>query len=253
VTFSAFDGLGWLLGFLLPFILVQRWLHRELQTILLLLTHRPALVVGLFSLIFLPGVVVHEASHWLMARLLRVKTGRFSVIPKVMRNGKIQMGFVETTQVDIVRDALIGIAPLISGGLLIAWLGIHPLGMLPLWDDLTRWDWPQLWLGISGLPDQPDFWLWFYLVFVISSMMLPSASDQHAWLPVILAVGALILLALVAGAGMWMIANLAPWVNRGMRASALVFAISLGFHLLLVIPLWGFRELLCRITGYRVR
>ena len=38
-------------------------------------------------------------------------------------------------------------------------------------------------------------------------MMLPSASDRHAWLPVILAVGALILLALVAGAGTWMIAN----------------------------------------------
>jgi len=253
VTLSAFDGLGWLLVCLLPFVLVQRWLHRELQTILLILTHRPALVVGLFSLIFLPGVLVHETSHWLMARLLRVKTGRFSIIPKVIRNGKIQLGFVETAQVDVVRDALIGVAPLISGGRLIAWLGIHPLGMLPLWGDLTHWDWSQLWLGISNLPNQPDFWLWFYLVFVISSMMLPSASDRHAWLPVIVTIGALIVLALIAGAGAWMIDNLMPWLNNGLRAVAIVFAISLGFHLLLVIPLWGVRKLLCRITGYRVR
>ena len=252
MTLSAFDGLGWLLVCLLPFILVQRWLHEELQTILLVLTNRPALAVGLFSLLFLPCVVVHEVSHWLMVRLLRVKTGHFSVIPKVMRNGMVRMGFVETARVDVVRDALIGVAPLIGGGLLIAWLGIHPLGMLPLWDDLTRWNWPQLWLGISHLPSQPDFWLWFYLVFVISSMMLPSAPDRHAWLPVIVAIGALIALALIAGAGTWMVNNLLPVVNDGLRAIAIVFAISLSIHILLVIPLWTLRALLCRLTGKRV-
>ncbi|MBP1701841.1 MAG: putative rane protein, partial [Chloroflexi bacterium] len=90
------QALGWLLVILAPLLLFQRYLHRELQAVLLILTRRADLTIMLFSLIFLPGVVLHEASHWLMAKLLRVPTGRFSILPRPMGNGRLQMGFVET-------------------------------------------------------------------------------------------------------------------------------------------------------------
>ena len=46
---------------------------------------------------------------------LRVRTGRFSLLPKMLPDGHLRLGFVETARVDVVRDALIGLAPLLSG------------------------------------------------------------------------------------------------------------------------------------------
>src|SRR5512145_1583640 len=98
-----------------PLLFAQRWLHRETQLVFLLLTRSARLALGLFSLLFFPGVLLHELSHYLMARLLGVRTGRFSLLPELMPDGKLRLGFVETAETDIVRDALIGAAPLISG------------------------------------------------------------------------------------------------------------------------------------------
>jgi hypothetical protein len=47
-------------------------------------------------------------------------------------------------------------------------------------------------------------------------------------------------------------ASLAPFMNNALRAVALVFGISLIVHMLLYPPLWGFRQLLSKITGLRV-
>ena len=76
MNLGQIDGLVWLVVCLAPFLLVQRWLHRDIQAVFLLLTRRPELTIGLFSLLFFPGVLLHETSHFLMAVLLRVRTGR---------------------------------------------------------------------------------------------------------------------------------------------------------------------------------
>ena len=126
------DGLGWLLLMLGPLLFAQRWLHREIQILFLLLTRKPVIALGLFSLLFFPGVLLHELSHYLVARLLGVRTGRFSLLPSLMADGKLRLGYVETAGSDVVRDALIGTAPLLSGGAAVAFLGINRLGLVPL-------------------------------------------------------------------------------------------------------------------------
>ena len=60
------DGLGWLLLMLGPLLFAQRWLHREIQILFLLLTRKPVIALGLFSLLFFPGVLLHELSHYLV-------------------------------------------------------------------------------------------------------------------------------------------------------------------------------------------
>ena len=116
ISAIAFDGFLWLVISLVPFLFVQRWLHRELQALLLLITRRQGLSLGLFSLFFFPGVLLHESSHYVMARVLGVKTGRFSLLPELTENGKLRMGYVETEQAGALADALIGTAPLLAGG-----------------------------------------------------------------------------------------------------------------------------------------
>ena len=235
-----------------PLLISQRWLHREIQLVFYLLTRRPAASLVLFSLLFFPGVLLHEGSHYLAARLLGVRTGAFSLIPDLMPDGKLRLGYVETAQTDVLRESLIGAAPLISGGALVAYLGVSRLGLVPLAGLIRAGDWPGFWQGLANLPNHTDFWLWFYLAFTVSSTMLPSASDRRAWLPVGLVLLALPLAALLAGAGPWMLENLAPWLNRAFWAVATVFGISLALHLTILLPFRLLRELLLRLTGQRL-
>lgn len=233
---TQFSGLVWFMLTLAPLILLQRALHREIQAILLILTRSPGLSMGLFSLLFLPGVLLHEFSHFLAAKLLAVPTGRFSLLPRPLPDGRLQLGYVETGKADLARDALIGLAPLITGGLFVAYVAIYRLDLLTLWAVLRNGQMGLFWLGVSLLPQTRDFALWFYLAFAVSSTMLPSQSDRHAWLPLGIWLSVLLALALLAGAGAWMLEHLAPPLNDFLRSSAAVFGLSAALHALLLLP-----------------
>lgn len=252
MTLSAVDGMIWVVVLLVPLLFVQRRLHWELQAIFLLITRCPALALGMFSFLFFPGVLLHEASHFVMAKLLRVRTGRFSLLPKALPGGKLRLGYVETAKVDPIRDALIGTAPLISGAVMIMLIGENRLGVSALWNYAAAQQWLDFWKVFAALPAQTDFWIWFYLAFTVSSTMLPSASDRQAWLTVGLGLGLLLMVGILVGAGQWMTANITPGLNRGFYALASVFGISLVLHLILLPPAWLARNLLSRLTGLQV-
>jgi len=171
----------YLLLLLVPMIFLQRFLQREMQAIFLLITHRPEISMALFSLLFLPGVLLHEISHFIMARLLGVRTGRFSIIPKKLEGGRLQLGYVETEKTDFFRDAMIGFAPFVTGGIFVAFAGVSRLGLSTIWVNLIHGQMSSINLAIKSIVARPDFWLWFYLTFTVSSTMLPSASDRRAW------------------------------------------------------------------------
>jgi hypothetical protein len=246
---SSFDGLLWLLVALVLLVFLQRTLHREIQAFFLILTRRPGLTQVIFALIFLPGVFLHELSHFFVAKLLGVTTGNFSLIPQAQPNGKLRLGYVETASGGFIRDALIGAAPLVTGCLFVAYVAIYQLHLLPLWDFVRLSEWGGFWSGLMAAPKASDFWLWFFLTFTISSTMMPSASDRQAWLPFGLLGGVLIGVAILAGAGAWMLENLAPPFNSFLRALALIFSLSGVLHVILILPFLLLHRLLTRLTG----
>lgn len=250
--FQPFEGLIFFIFSLLIYLVVQRKLHHEIQAVFLLLTRRPALALGLFSVLFFPGVLVHELSHLLAAKLLRVRTGRFSLIPQLQPDGSLRLGYVEAEASDPLRETLIGAAPLVSGVLLVGWISVAQLGLLGLTDPVLRFSLSEIWQGLGGWLRQPDFWLWFYLAFTISSTMLPSASDRRAWLPFGLVIAVIVLIAILAGGGEWMLTHLAAPFNRGLTALAVVFVFSMVLHVALVLPFWALHRLLSKITGLKV-
>lgn len=237
------------LALLLP---LEQWLHRHLQGLFLLLAGSPEIALVLYSLIFLPGILLHEGSHWLVATLLGVRTGRFSVWPQQQPNGTLRLGYVETEKIDFVREALIGAAPMIMGGLLVSLVGLARLNLGAVGLALGRADLVAAFEAAWASLGTPDAWVWLYLIFTVSNSMLPSASDRRAWPFVALLMVLLGGVLFYAGFGPLLVQSLAEPVERAVRALAAIFTVTVGVDLLLM-PVIGLLELgVIRITGLRV-
>jgi len=246
------EGFFWFVVALVPLIFLQRYLHREIQAVFLILSRDARFTIILFQILFLPGIFLHELSHFVMAKLMRVRTGGFSVVPRALPNGRLQLGYVETAKSDIVRDSLIGAAPLIFGTLFVAYVAIYRLDMRVLWDTFRDGQFSLFWMGIRFLPTVKDFYLWFYLAFAVSSTMMPSESDRHAWLELVISVGVLFSLAILIGAGPWMLENVAPRVSYFLSSVAVILGLSSAFHVVLILPTMLIHKLLTRATGVDV-
>jgi hypothetical protein len=251
LSFSWSDFLCLLLLSISLFYL-QKMLQREIQAVFLLITRQPEISMALFSLLFLPGILLHELSHFLIAKLLEVPTGTFSIIPRKQQGGRIQLGYVETASTDFVRDALIGVAPLVTGVILIAFLGVSRLGINILWDSLVQGQMSLINPAVASIVSHPDFWLWFYLVFAISSTMLPSSSDRRAWLPLILVLAILLILLLLTGVGPWLLSSFITTLRAAMNAIIMVLGITVLIHLVLFPPAFFLRKLLSRVLKLQV-
>jgi hypothetical protein len=108
-------------------------------------------------------------------------------------------------------------------------------------------------MGVNALPHARDFALWFYLTFAVSSTMMPSESDRHAWLELVISVGVLFAIALLVGAGPWMLDNVAPLVSGFLASVAVIFGLSSVVHVILILPTALVHKLLARATGVDVR
>ncbi len=246
------DGLVWLLALLLLLVFLQRRLHFELVAVFLLLTRRVNVALTFFSILFFPGVFLHEMSHWIVAKVLGVRTGRVSLIPERMPDGSLRMGYVEAALSDPLRDSLIGLAPLLFGGAFVVYAGFYRLNLQWVWGGFMSADGGTLVASFAKVYALPDFWLWFYLMFAVSSTMLPSASDRQGWLHMGLFAIFIVFMALGAGAGPWMRESLAPFINEMLRVVAVVFGISCATHFVLLLPTWMSRRVLNRLIGLQI-
>ncbi len=121
-----------------------------------------------------------------------------------------------------------------------------------MWDVLRNGQLNLFWMAARALPNAGDFYLWFYLVFAVSSTMMPSESDRHAWLELVVSVGVLFSITLLLGAGPWMLSNLAPRVSNFLGFVAVIFGLSNLVHVVLILPTALIHKILARITGVDV-
>lgn len=179
-------------------LFLQHWLQQHIQGATFAVTGNPGCAVRALFLLLLPGVLLHEFSHWLVANLLGVRTGKISIgLGKMRGNKHFSLGSVTVERTDPLRESLIGVAPFVFG-LVAIWL-LMGLGF-GLWapnDPLLVVE--TVWASIGD----PLTWLALYLVFAVSTSMIPSASDREPW-------G--IIIGIFAGAGA--LALILGWVPR---------------------------------------
>lgn len=128
------------------------------------------------ALLFLPGTILHEISHMIVAGLLLVPVGEIDLWPQVEENG-IRLGSIQVGKTDILRRFIIGIAPIVVGLFIMT-------SILVIFKE-TLLDSPSIW----------QIGLILYAVFEIGNTMFSSKKDLEGAFVVL--ISSLILLALI--------------------------------------------------------
>jgi len=252
VSLLDFDGFVFFAISLLILIITQRLLQKEIQVVLLLITGSTNLAIGIFSILLLPGVFIHEFSHFLMSILLRVPVLKISFVPEVTKKGRIRLGFVQTAKTDVVRDSLIGLAPFIVGLVLLAMIGASKFGINAIANQPIG-EYSEIILSlIRQIPNVTDFGIWLYLAFAISTTMIPSESDRQSWKLIFIVLILVLTVVFVSGLGDWMMTQIYPTINKWLFSLGFILIGSEIVHMLLIIPVWLLRQVIQMFTGYRV-
>lgn len=179
---------------------LKHWITVHIQGVVFLLTGNIRVAQWIFWLILLPGTILHEMSHWLIAKLLLVKIHNFSLWPKVRSDGWMEMGSIQMDgKIDPFRHSLIGLAPLIFGTLAILFIGQVMLAIEHVAVVFYSGNLNQMVQTILDMGVVPATWLWLYLIFAISNAMFPSVSDRQAWRTALLYLSLIFLSLLIVG------------------------------------------------------
>ena len=237
--------------FLLVFaltILLQRWLHQHIQGLGLALTGNPGCAVRLLFYLLLPGVLLHEASHYVVAKLLLVRTNGMNIGIGSTRRKQISLGSVSIERTDPIRESVIGVAPFIVGltaiWLIVGWgFGVWPNSGLAVTQMIER---------VRDYANDWTTWLDLYLVFAVSTAMIPSESDREPWGPVMTVFGVGVAVLFLLG---WTPRVPQDFVTLARQLlDALTFALGIAVIVngVIAVLLWVLERMLERISGKRV-
>lgn len=242
----------WFILSLPVLVMLERWMQRHLQGLILLIVSDDAMSTMIYSLLLWPGVFLHEASHWLMAKVLFVRTRKFSVWPQRLPNGRLRMGYVEVERADPFREALIGAAPLILGSAIIVLIGYSQLSVEMLGAALSTGEIELVLNALAAAYNTVNVFFWVYLVFAIANAMMPSESDRRAW-PWIAAglvvIGIVVYYLNFAELAMRVVT---PFFTAVFQLLALAFTITIIIDLLLMPFILLAEAGISKLLGYRI-
>lgn len=113
------------------------------------------LVFSIISFLYLPGTILHEMGHFIMATILFLKVKDINIFPEIKQD-YIKLGSVLYEKKDFVRSFIIGIAPLFAGIFFFYYLSVF-----------------RLFPSANLLQNA----LFLYLIFTVSSTMFSSKQD----------------------------------------------------------------------------
>jgi len=241
--------LFWLIVLFAPLLSVKRWLSRHLQGVGLLFFGNHEGATALHYIVLFPGVVLHEFSHWLAAKLVGVRTAGISLMPRVQRGGTIRLGSIKVGKSDPLRESWIGVAPFIGGTAAILLLASWQFGV----DLQPALSLDLIWQTMATSLQAPDALLWLYLMFSISNAMLPSESDRQPWLSALIFLGVVAAIVYISGVSVRIPAQVKEWVLTGATYLAFAFGLVLAVDVPVVFLLMIIEKLGGILLGRRVQ
>ncbi len=147
-----------------------------LYNLLLRIVRVRSIAISILTIIYLPGTIIHELAHLMIAEILRVPTGEISFIPLVESADKntqeVKMGSLKIGNTDQIRRFLVGIAPFLVGL-------IMTISLLYVWQTFISQT--TILIQRAGLT-----LLIGYFLFAISNSMFSSKKDLEGSLGIFL-------------------------------------------------------------------
>jgi len=213
-------------------LLALAWLSGQLsirtQLVVYHLTGSLDLATVAIFLLLLPGVFVHELSHWVTAKLLGLHPSRFRVWPKRHKHG-LGLGSVHVRSGGTWRDSAVGMAPLIAGSILLALVGSYVFEADLLLGQLEQGRLINVLGAFFDALARPDGLVWAYALFVIGNSMMPSRSDRQPLRTLLLYLAFAALIYFVVGLPIDPLTALLGWLIPMIQivVGALIFVILL--------------------------
>ncbi len=206
---------------------ISRISIRELFQVLRIFFSSDKIVFIFVSLIFLPGTIIHELSHFLAAISLLLHVHEVHIFPQWEKN-YIKLGRVIYEKKDVIRSIFVGIAPVI-------------VGLLFFW-----------WFSAINILSVEDIWiriLMVYAIFIISTSMFSSKQDLIDIIyiiPFFLIVGAIIYIFQIDLSFLLKQDILINGVTKFLYDVNIFLAISLLIHIIIIGLFLLFRRILKR-------
>ena len=113
-------------------------------------------VIGYYLLMF-PGILLHELSHYVTARILGIKVTDFSLGPRRRKNSNtIELGSVSVYSGGTIRDSLVGIAPFAAGTAVLLLVSYMVFDVGALGRAWVSQGWSGFFVTAVTLPETPD-------------------------------------------------------------------------------------------------
>lgn len=221
-------------GLVFALSLLRTRLVYELSGASLLLfgTTKPG--IYFYSLLVLPGTIIHELSHWLVAEILQVRTGEIVILPELSGSGREErLGSVATAKSDPFRGFLIGIAPFVTGLSILFVLGQL---LFSAWENSVIW-W-QLGLIIYG-------------IMVVGNSMMISRADRRTW-PFILIL-LIFLIFLFSRLELSPSSSVLTGISQSLTSLNLVLLVTAILNLVMIWGSYIIRKIIEKLTKRRIQ
>lgn len=169
---------GILLGEFIVLFITSRFLFKSIFALLYFLFRSQKIAILFISFFFLPGVFIHEVAHLLVAELLQVRTHGIEFIPELSGNS-LKMGSVQVEKSDILRQLLIGIAPLVVGSSILI-ISLLVLGNIYTYSQIFSSPTSFLLTILLGI-----------IIFIIANTMFSSKKDVEGLFETLIVAGIL--------------------------------------------------------------
>lgn len=208
---------------------LSRALTKSLYVLFLLLFRARSVAISILLLLHFPGTVIHELAHLFTAEILRVPTGKLTLVPESIRDTTIKSGSVAIAQTDPFRRYAIGLAPLSAGMLVLSAISYF----LP---QTSSW----------------AYWGLLYLLFSISNSMFSSPEDIRGFGPFAAVITVFLLAGYFVGLRFSLSGQALVLATQILTTLTQTLQIVLLVNIVLLVASWGLKTALFQLFGARV-
>jgi len=166
-------------------------------------------------ILLFPGTVIHELAHLFVAEVLRVRTGKLTLVPESLEEAEIRTGSVAIAQTDPLRRTLIGLAPVYIGIIILSALSYVLLQNINSITVITI--------------------IIFYGMFAVSNSMFSSKEDMKGVIPFTITLALFLIAGYFAGLRIGLTGELLTVIVRVIETLVRSLGLVLGVNFLVLV------------------